>query len=56
MPSLTHHAESFDRRANVVVANGTRGLSVHGFHEATLITAVLVMGGGVIGAVGIRNP
>ena len=23
MPSLTHHAESFDRRANVVVANGT---------------------------------
>ena len=40
----------------LVVANGTRGLSVHGFHEATLITAVLVMGGGVIGAVGIRNP
>ena len=39
----------------LVVANGTRGLSVHGFHEAMLITAVLVMGGGAIGAVGIRN-
>jgi EmrB/QacA subfamily drug resistance transporter len=39
----------------LVVANGTRGLSVHGFHEAMLITAVLVMAGGVIGAVGIRN-
>ena len=23
MPSRTHHVESFDRRANVVVANGT---------------------------------
>jgi ketosteroid isomerase-like protein len=23
MPSRTHHAESFDKRANVVVANGT---------------------------------
>src|SRR2546427_626291 len=23
MPSLTHHAESFDKRAKVVVANGT---------------------------------
>jgi EmrB/QacA subfamily drug resistance transporter len=39
----------------LVVANETRGLSVHGFHEAMLITAVLVMAGGVIGAAGIRN-
>ena len=40
----------------VVVASGTHGLTVHGFHEAMLITAVLVMAGGAIGAVGIRNP
>jgi EmrB/QacA subfamily drug resistance transporter len=39
----------------VVVASGTHGLTVHGFHEAMLITAVLVMAGGAIGAVGIRN-
>jgi EmrB/QacA subfamily drug resistance transporter len=39
----------------LVVANGTRGLSVHGFHKAMLITAVLVMAGGAIGAAGIRN-
>ena len=40
----------------LVVANGARGLSTHGFHRAMLITAVLVMAGGAIGAVGIRNP
>jgi EmrB/QacA subfamily drug resistance transporter len=39
----------------VVVASGAHGLTVHGFHEAMLITAVLVMAGGAIGAVGIRN-
>jgi predicted MFS family arabinose efflux permease len=39
----------------VVVASGTHGLTVHGFHEAMLITAVLVMAGGAIGGVGIRN-
>jgi predicted MFS family arabinose efflux permease len=41
--------------AGLVVANGVQGLSVHGFHESMLITAVLVMAGGAIGAVGIRN-
>jgi predicted MFS family arabinose efflux permease len=39
----------------VVVASGTHGLTVRGFHEAMLITAVLVMAGGAIGGVGIRN-
>jgi predicted MFS family arabinose efflux permease len=39
----------------VVVASGARGLTVHGFHEAMMITAVLVMAGGAVGAVGIRN-
>jgi EmrB/QacA subfamily drug resistance transporter len=40
----------------LVVANGVHGLNAHGFHESMLITAVLVMAGGAIGAVGIRNP
>ena len=31
-------------------------LDMHGFHMAMLITAVLVGAGGVIGAIGIRNP
>jgi hypothetical protein len=39
----------------LVVASGAHGLTVHGFHEAMLITAVLVMAGGAVGAVGIRN-
>ena len=30
--------------------------SVHAFHEAIVICAVLVAAGGVVGAVGIRNP
>ena len=43
------------RDARQPVANGARSLSTHGFHRAMLITAVLVMAGGAIGAVGIRN-
>jgi EmrB/QacA subfamily drug resistance transporter len=39
----------------VVVASGAHRLTVHGFHEAMMITAVLVMAGGAIGAVGISN-
>lgn len=39
----------------LAVANDAYGLTVHGFHEAMLITAVLVMAGGAIGAAGIRN-
>jgi hypothetical protein len=39
----------------LAVASGARGLTVHGFHKAMMITAVLVMAGGAIGAVGIRN-
>jgi EmrB/QacA subfamily drug resistance transporter len=39
----------------LLVANHGRGLTVHGFHESMLITAALVMVGGAIGAVGIRN-
>jgi EmrB/QacA subfamily drug resistance transporter len=39
----------------VVVASRAHGLTVHGFHVAMMITAVLVMAGGAIGAVGIRN-
>jgi EmrB/QacA subfamily drug resistance transporter len=31
-------------------------LSTHGFHLAMLVTAALVCAGGVVGAVGIRNP
>jgi hypothetical protein len=32
------------------------GLTVHGFRVAMLITGLLICAGGVIGAVGIRNP
>jgi EmrB/QacA subfamily drug resistance transporter len=39
----------------LAVANDAQRLTVHGFHESMLITAVLVMGGGAIGAAGIRN-
>jgi EmrB/QacA subfamily drug resistance transporter len=31
-------------------------LSAHGFHRAILITGLLIVAGGAIGAVGIRNP
>jgi hypothetical protein len=39
----------------VASGNGSR-LTEHGFHEAMLIVGALVCLGGVIGAVGLRNP
>jgi len=39
----------------IAASNGTNRLSTHGFHVAMLITAALVAGGGLIGALGIRN-
>jgi EmrB/QacA subfamily drug resistance transporter len=40
----------------IAASGGARRLTEHGFHVAMLITGVLVAAGGVIGAVGIRNP
>jgi cytochrome c oxidase subunit IV len=40
----------------VAAAGNTDHLAVQGFHRAMLIVAVLLAVGGVIGAVGIRNP
>ena len=40
----------------LAVANRANRLTAHGFHVAMLITAALVVAGGVIGAIGIRNP
>jgi EmrB/QacA subfamily drug resistance transporter len=40
----------------IAAAGGSDHLSVQGFHRAMLIVAVLLGVGGVIGAVGIRNP
>jgi len=40
----------------LVVANRANRLDTHGFHVAMLVTAGLVVAGGVIGALGIRNP
>jgi MFS family permease len=40
-----------------LAATGRTGhLSTHGFHRAILITGLLIVVGGAIGAVGIRNP
>ena len=40
----------------IVAASGTARLTEHGFHLAMLVTGGLMCAGGVIGAVGIRNP
>jgi predicted MFS family arabinose efflux permease len=40
----------------IAAANGTGRLTEHGFHVAMLVTGVLMCAGGVIGAVGLRNP
>jgi EmrB/QacA subfamily drug resistance transporter len=40
----------------IAAAGGTDHLSAHGFHRSMVIVGVLVALGGVIGAVGIRNP
>jgi EmrB/QacA subfamily drug resistance transporter len=39
-----------------VAASGSRELTVHGFHVASVIVAGLLCSGGVIAALGIRNP
>ncbi|HEX6699256.1 MAG TPA: MFS transporter [Gaiellaceae bacterium] len=39
-----------------LAANRANRLDAHGFHLAMLITAALVLAGGLIGALGIRNP
>jgi EmrB/QacA subfamily drug resistance transporter len=40
----------------IVASSGTSHLTAHGFHRAMLVVALLLIAGGVIGAVGIRNP
>ena len=40
----------------IAAASGTARLTEHGFHVAMLVTGALMCAGGVIGAVGIRNP
>jgi EmrB/QacA subfamily drug resistance transporter len=40
----------------IAAAGSTDHLSAHGFHRAMLVVGVLVVFGGAIGAVGIRNP
>jgi EmrB/QacA subfamily drug resistance transporter len=40
----------------VVAAGGGDKLTASGFHDATLLTAALLLAGGAIGAIGIRNP
>ena len=40
----------------VVAAGGGDHLTVGGFHDAMVVTATLLLAGGAIGAIGIRNP
>jgi EmrB/QacA subfamily drug resistance transporter len=40
----------------IAAASATGSLTTHGFHMAMLFTAILLAGGGVIGAAGIRDP
>jgi EmrB/QacA subfamily drug resistance transporter len=40
----------------IAASGGGRHLTAHGFHLTMLIVAALLAGGGLIGAVGIRNP
>ncbi|MBV8257327.1 MAG: DHA2 family efflux MFS transporter permease subunit [Actinobacteria bacterium] len=40
----------------IAAASGTDHLSLHGYRVAMVVTAVLIGTGGVIGAIGIRNP
>jgi EmrB/QacA subfamily drug resistance transporter len=37
-------------------ASGTGHLTMHGFHLSMVVTGVLIVVGGLIGAIGIRNP
>ena len=40
----------------IFAAGGGDHLTEHGFHLAMAVVAFLLIGGGVIGAIGIRNP
>jgi EmrB/QacA subfamily drug resistance transporter len=40
----------------IAAAGGTSHLTKHGFHVAMVVTGILIVAGGVIGAAGIRNP
>jgi EmrB/QacA subfamily drug resistance transporter len=40
----------------IVASTGTEKLTAHGFHLSMLVTGALLFLGGLIGAVGIRNP
>jgi inosine-uridine nucleoside N-ribohydrolase len=40
----------------IAAAGGTGRLTVHGFHVTMAVVAALLICGGVIGAIGIRNP
>jgi len=37
-------------------SGGSANLTMHGFHLSMLVTGVLIVAGGAIGAIGIRNP
>ena len=40
----------------IVAASGSTRLTAHGFHLAMLVTGLLMIAGGAIGGVGLRNP
>ena len=40
----------------ITAAGGTGHLTAHGFHVTMAVVAALLICGGLIGAVGIRNP
>ncbi|HEY2071957.1 MAG TPA: hypothetical protein VGG88_00130, partial [Gaiellaceae bacterium] len=40
----------------IAAAGGGDHLTLHGFHNAMWVVCVLLIAGGLIGAVGIRNP
>jgi hypothetical protein len=40
----------------IAASSGTTTLTAHGFHIAMLITGGMLVAGGAIGGVGLRNP
>jgi hypothetical protein len=40
----------------IAAASGSTRLTAHGFHVAMLATGLLMIAGGLIGGVGLRNP
>jgi EmrB/QacA subfamily drug resistance transporter len=40
----------------IAASSGTADLTMHGFHLSMLVTGLLIVAGGVVGAIGIRNP